>query len=196
MPCCVIPNCHRKSKNKNICYFKLPQNRITRKQWVKACKLKRTKDIRFRRICSLHFKKSDFICDPGNQLKLKDTAVPCIFIGSNVSNEYSLNRTQKREIRSYLLDTQRRTLVKRFMDSFFDRRRVLKFLSDLYNSPILKGDKTKKKIKRLKKVVQKLNQRNKRLISFCNYLKGISAAKSKLLKKLLVDKQALVYSSK
>ncbi|GBO42941.1 hypothetical protein AVEN_161317-1 [Araneus ventricosus] len=130
-------------------------------------------------------------------MKLKDSAVPSVFkTDDSVSKDYSLYRSQKRDIRSYLIDTQRRVAVKRFLDSFFDRRKVLTFLANLYNNPPVVGDKNKLKIQRMREVIRKLNRRNKKLNELYKYWKEISAAKTEMLKNTLTENQRQLYMSR
>lgn len=137
---CAVKGCLKKNK-KNSVYYHLPDDTVRRKLWLDAC------DIRyydkFTMICSLHFRNSDFYIHRIKNGKsfvfkklLKNSAIPNI--DNIVKHNKIRSRIQKREVRSYVLATQRRCSVTANLDKY-----SLRTLSNLalascrYNSALL-----------------------------------------------------------
>ncbi|GAB0099362.1 hypothetical protein DMENIID0001_152180 [Sergentomyia squamirostris] len=81
--CCVLSCRKRLERNKrNISSFSFPNDTKRKNQWINAIQKvqKNWVPSAFNKICSDHFKKTDFILnDKTQELLLKTTAIPCIF---------------------------------------------------------------------------------------------------------------------
>ncbi|KFM75333.1 hypothetical protein X975_02016, partial [Stegodyphus mimosarum] len=196
---CAVKNCRSKYMfDKAIFYFKLPENILLRNEWVSACSLINHVNQQALRICSLHFRNSDYIdkCDSKAlnsryYPKLKENAVPHL----NMSKREHSNRVQKREIRRYLLDTQRRIAVKTELDIFFDVHNARSF-SCVYGTPFLSKFRNENLVRvcKLEKKIRKLKKQKAKLKFAYRYWREMCSAKTEILKKLFFKKQKMCYS--
>lgn len=168
MPKCAVTGCLKKCR-KTVIYYPLPTDSFRKEQWLNACGINHHNKPSIK-ICSLHFKNNDFtaqyISNGGSVIfkkLLKKTAIPTI--DTSVIQSKSRLRTQKREIRSYVLATQRRFAVNAYLDKY-----SLRTLSNLalsscrYNSALLyKICEKENEVSGLKELIKKLRQKNLKL---------------------------------
>lgn len=172
---CAVKGCLKKCKN-NVIYYPLPIDSMRRKQWLDACFIKYSKPSM--KICSLHFRSNDFVARYATDGKslifkkvLKENAIPNV--DNSVESNKRCSRTQKREIRSYVLATQRRLAVKTYLDKYsLSSVNKLCRLSYTCNLVLLqKMHEKQNEISELKKLVNKLKKKNLKLKMKYQYLK-------------------------
>lgn len=120
--CCATNNKHmNKSGNSDITYHSFPKENKLCKQWIFLCRRKDKFNLKTARICSQHFKRSDFFIDPLYEqygIVLKKTrlnvgAVPSLLLP--FQNEQQ--ETSPRDLR-----IQNRHLITRYVDKNCNRR--------------------------------------------------------------------------
>ena len=67
------------AKENGLTFHRLPKEEIRRQQWIKATKRQNWNPAMSAKICSEHFKQSDFKQNSESKRLLHDTAVPSIF---------------------------------------------------------------------------------------------------------------------
>lgn len=180
---CAVKGCFKNS-HKNVTYYSLPTNNVKRRLWLKACNIKECSDSSIK-ICSLHFRNKDFKiqrvknseCTEYKKM-LRENAIPNA--NNIVKLEKSRSRTQKREIRSYVLATQRRFAV----HSNFDKYSLctlsnLALSSCRYNSALLyKICERDSEIYHLENLVKSLRRKNEKMKLKYKYWKKLALKNS------------------
>ena len=106
---CCVPLCRKKGyrtvtisgKQAKVTYHKFPSesNRSKRKQWIRAIRRdvgKHFKPGKWTKICSLHFKETDFYNFWGGYRTLREDSVPSIFDFDSGRTEKSSSRVSRR----------------------------------------------------------------------------------------------------
>jgi len=179
MPKCAVKRCFGRKLIDIVCY-PLPQDVMLRQRWLEACDINNT-NVKSIKICSLHFQKSDFNIErisSGRTIEfkkaLKKSAIPNI---NRLKRDASRIRTQKREIRSYVLATQRRFLVNANLGNYSIRKISNLALSSCRYSSLFEICEKDNEIAKLKAVIRTLKRKNDRMKIKYKYWKKLAKRK-------------------
>ncbi|GBL76739.1 hypothetical protein AVEN_53417-1 [Araneus ventricosus] len=114
MSACAVatcPNYHRKTKGKGVIYHVFPVGPNRSKIRISKCKRQDHINVKYARICSDHFRPSDYMDDMKNRLLglnqkkiLKPDAVPSVNLSLQDNGEDVLSRSERK--RSILQETK------------------------------------------------------------------------------------------
>ncbi|GBO10100.1 hypothetical protein AVEN_31587-1 [Araneus ventricosus] len=116
MSACAVatcPNYHRKTKGKGVIYHMFPVCPNLNKIWISKCKRKDRINVKYARICSDHFRPSDYMDDMKNRLLglnqkkiLKPDAVPSVNLPLKDNGEDVSSRSERKRKRSILQEAK------------------------------------------------------------------------------------------
>jgi hypothetical protein len=80
---CSVWNCtQRRTRDSGVGFFKFPDDKLLKAAWIRGTRRKDYRPNKYSRVCSRHFKETDFRKIPGvEKLFLKKDAVPSIIEG-------------------------------------------------------------------------------------------------------------------
>ncbi|GBN95941.1 hypothetical protein AVEN_113697-1 [Araneus ventricosus] len=100
-------NYHRKTKGKVVIYHMFPACPNRNKIWISKCKRQDHINVKYARICSDHFRPSDYMNDMKNRLLglnqkkiLKPDAVPSVNLPLQDNEEDISSRSERKRNRS------------------------------------------------------------------------------------------------
>uniref|UniRef100_A0A1B6LBM8 THAP-type domain-containing protein n=1 Tax=Graphocephala atropunctata TaxID=36148 RepID=A0A1B6LBM8_9HEMI len=79
---CVAYKCVNRGKMEGITYHRFPQDEKTRRKWINAINRNNWEPKNHSRICSSHFREADIDRTSLCLVRIRDGAVPSIFLGS------------------------------------------------------------------------------------------------------------------
>ncbi|GBO19128.1 Transposable element P transposase, partial [Araneus ventricosus] len=116
MSTCAVatcPNYHRKTKGKGVIYHIFPVCPNWSKIWISKCKRQDHINVKYARICSDHFRPSDYMDDMKNRLLglnqkkiLKPDAVPSVNLPLQDNGEDISSRSERKRKRSILREAK------------------------------------------------------------------------------------------
>ncbi|GBN52484.1 hypothetical protein AVEN_14654-1 [Araneus ventricosus] len=109
----TCPNYHRKTKSKGVMYHMFPVCPNRNKIWISKCKRQDHINVKYARICSDHFRPSDYMDDMKNRLLglnqkkiLKPDAVPSVNLPLQNNREDISSRSERKRKRNILREAK------------------------------------------------------------------------------------------
>ncbi|GBN62631.1 hypothetical protein AVEN_271709-1 [Araneus ventricosus] len=116
MSACAVatcPNYYRKTKGKGVIYHTFPVCPNRNKIWISKCKRQDHINVKYARICSDHFRPSDYMDDMKNRLLglnqkkiLKPDVVPSVNLPLQDNGEDISSRSERKRKRSILREAK------------------------------------------------------------------------------------------
>ncbi|GBN83811.1 hypothetical protein AVEN_14631-1 [Araneus ventricosus] len=109
----TCPNYYRKTKGKGVIYHTFPVCPNRNKIWISKCKRQDHINVKYARICSDHFRPSDYMDDMKNRLLglnqkkiLKPDVVPSVNLPLQDNGEDISSRSERKRKRSILREAK------------------------------------------------------------------------------------------